>query len=130
MAPHPLYVREEAVNRKPSVDSLVVLAYKGHNTAKVTVIKGAADYVYDNGVKTGEVSGPNIPAMEAIGGTGDTITGMLSALRFKKDPSADTKALTLNRIIGKMIKCSPATQISEFIKAIPAALEEYEKEHR
>ncbi|MFA6355774.1 MAG: NAD(P)H-hydrate dehydratase [Candidatus Omnitrophota bacterium] len=130
MAPHPLYVREEVVNRKPSVDSLAVSAYKGHNTAKVTVIKGATDYVYDNGVKTGEVSMPNIPAMEAIGGTGDTITGMLSALRFKKDPSADTKALILNRIIGKAIRCSPATQISEFIKAIPAALEEYEKEYR
>lgn len=130
MAPHPLYVREEIANKDLTVASLAELAYKNKNTAKTTVIKGAVDYIYREGVKIKEVSGPNIPAMEAIGGTGDTITGMLSALRFKDDPDADYKVLVINRLIGEKIRCTPATQISEFIKAIPEAIEEYEKKFR
>ncbi len=130
MAPHPLYVREEIANKNLTVASLAGLAYNNKNTAKTTVIKGAIDYIYRDGAKVNEVTGPNIPAMEAIGGTGDTITGMLSALRFKGDPDADLKALTINRLIGERIGCTPATQISEFIKAIPEAVEEYEKKSR
>lgn len=130
MAPHPLYVREELVNKNMSVASLAESAYRNNNTAKTTVIKGVIDYIYRDGIKIGEVTGPNLPAMEAIGGTGDTITGMISALRYKGDPEADRKALILNRLIGEKIKCTPATQIAEFIKAIPEVIEEYEKKSR
>ncbi len=65
--------------------------------------------------------------MEAIGGTGDTITGMVSAFRYMKDAEADYKSLVINRLIGKEIKCNPATQIADFITAIPKVLERYEK---
>ncbi|MFA5339748.1 MAG: NAD(P)H-hydrate dehydratase [Candidatus Omnitrophota bacterium] len=130
MAPHPLYVREEIAYKDLTAGSLAGMAYKNRNTARTTVIKGAVDQVYRGGVKIKEVSGPNIPAMEAIGGTGDTITGMLSALRFKGDPDADFKALIINRLIGEKIRCTPATQISEFINAVPEAIEEYEKKSR
>jgi NAD(P)H-hydrate repair Nnr-like enzyme with NAD(P)H-hydrate dehydratase domain len=65
--------------------------------------------------------------MEAIGGTGDTITGMISGFRYRRDALPEYKALILNRLIGQRINCTPATQIGEFIKTIPAILEEYEK---
>ncbi len=70
---------------------------------------------------------PDLPAMEAIGGTGDTITGMLSALRSLKTADAELMALTVNRLVGRRIACTPATQIGEFIREIPAALEDYER---
>lgn len=126
-APHPLYVRSDLLNENISKESLIDAAYKNKNTAKTTIIKGAVDSIYTDNVKAKELRQPIIPAMEAIGGTGDTITGMLSALRYMNTQGADYKALVLNRLIGELIKCNPATQISEFIKAIPGALEKYEK---
>ena len=126
-APHPLYVRNGLLNGNASIEALLDLAYKNKNTARTTVVKGAIDYIYVDNLKVMELAQPNIPAMEAIGGTGDTITGMLSAFRYKNDPDADYKALVLNRLIGELIQCNPATQILDFIKAIPRALEKYEK---
>lgn len=126
-APHPLYVRSDLLNENIPLESLVESAYKNKNTAKTTIIKGAVDYIYTDNVKIKELSAPNIAAMEAIGGTGDTITGMVSAFRYMKDADADYKSLLINRIIGTEIKCDPATQIADFITAIPKVLERYEK---
>jgi NAD(P)H-hydrate repair Nnr-like enzyme with NAD(P)H-hydrate dehydratase domain len=126
-APHPLYVRSDLLNENIPKEALLDSAYKNKNTAKTTIIKGAVDYIYTNNVKIRELSQPNIPAMEAIGGTGDTITGMVSALRYMNSTDADYKALVLNRLIGELIACTAATQIADFIQAIPKALEEYEK---
>lgn len=128
-ASHPLYVRSEMAAASGNTDSLVVEAYRHRNAAHTLVVKGAVDRVYRDGVKVGECREPMIPAMEAIGGTGDTITGMLCALRSMGHLDAERKALTLNRIIGKRINCTPATQIGEFVRAIPLALEEYERRH-
>ena len=126
-APHPLYIRTELLNKINETAALVEEAYRNKNAARTLVIKGAIDYIYENGVLIKECRGPNIPAMEAMGGTGDTITGMISALRYRQDASSDYKALIVNRLTGQRIKCTPATQINEFIEAIPSVLEEYEK---
>ena len=126
-AAHPLYVRSELLKKVVDIDSLVKMAYQHKDAAGTLVVKGSVDYIYKNGIKTQECRAPNIPAMEAIGGTGDTITGMLSGLRYRGDEDPDHKALVVNRLIGKRINCTAATQISEFIRAIPATLEEYEK---
>ncbi|HOW43379.1 MAG TPA: NAD(P)H-hydrate dehydratase [Candidatus Omnitrophota bacterium] len=126
-AAHPLYVRQELLDQGLSRETLVETAYRKRTTARVTVVKGAIDYLYQDGRKVKEVSSPGIPAMEAVGGTGDTITGMLAAFRYCRIADGDYKALVLNRRIGQEIRCTPATQIAEFIKAIPAALEKYER---
>jgi len=126
-ASHPLYVRSELLNKVADIDSLVKLACKNGDAPHTIVVKGATDYIYQDGIRIKEYKGPNIPAMEAIGGTGDTITGMLTGLRYRKDEEPDYKALVTNRLIGKRIHCTPATQIKEFIGAIPTALEDYEK---
>lgn len=126
-APHPLYVRNDLLNESVPVETLMDSAYKSNNTATTTVVKGAVDYIYENNVFIKQLAQPNIPAMEAIGGTGDTITGMLSAFRGMGISDADYKALVINRVIGELIRCNPATQIIDFIRAIPRALEIYEK---
>ncbi len=126
-AAHPLYVRRDLQDKVNDMNSLVKAAYQHNNAARVLVVKGASDYIYKDGVRVTECHKPNIPAMEAIGGTGDTITGMLSGLRYHGNENADYEALFLNRLIGARINCTPATQINEFIKAIPAVLNEYEK---
>ena len=128
-APHPLYVRREIIGRVNDIDSLVAAAYRHRDAAKTLVIKGAIDYIFHDSIKIKECRDPNIPAMEAVGGTGDTITGMLTAFRSRGDEDADYKALLLNRLIGQFVRCTPATQIKQFIAAIPAVLEEYEKHH-
>ncbi len=126
-AAHPLYVRSELLDKVTDIDSLVEAAYRHKNAARTLVVKGAIDNIYQDGVKIKECRGPNIPAMEAIGGTGDTITGMISGLRYRKDEDSYYKALVVNRLVGKRINATPATQIKEFIRAIPTVLEEYEK---
>lgn len=126
-AAHPLYVRSDLLNKVTDIDSLVKTAYQNKDTAGTLVIKGATDYIYRDSIRVKECNVPNIPAMEAIGGTGDTITGMLSGFRYQGDENSDYKALVVNRLIGKRINCTPTTQISEFIRVIPLVLEKYEK---
>lgn len=126
-AAHPLYVRVELFGQLKETASLVEAAYRYKNAAKTLVVKGAVDFVYKDGMLVKECRQPNIPAMEAVGGTGDTITGMISGLRYRGDALSEYKALSINRWIGQRINCTPATQIGEFIKAIPASLEKYEK---
>jgi hypothetical protein len=125
-APHPLYVRRTAT-AEDDVEAMVRAAYSHRNAAKTLVVKGPVDYVYRRAVLVGTCEQPVVPAMEAIGGTGDTITGILSALRDRKVVDAELMALTVNRRIGRRLGCTPATQIREFIREIPAALEDYEK---
>jgi ADP-dependent NAD(P)H-hydrate dehydratase / NAD(P)H-hydrate epimerase len=126
-APHPLYVRRGLLNKVKDTDYLVSQIYKHRNAPRTIVLKGAVDRIFENGILIHKYGEHTIPAMESIGGTGDTITGMLSGLRYGGIKDADYQAVVLNRLIGKKINCHPATQIQEFIKAIPAALEEYEK---
>ena len=126
-AAHPLYVRTELLHQLNETASLVEAAYRHKNAAITLVVKGAIDSVYKDGALIKECRQPNIPAMEAIGGTGDTITGLITGFRYHEDGTPEYKALIINRLIGQRINCTPATQIREFIKAIPATLEEYEK---
>ena len=126
LAPHPLYVTAETLARTDDVDGLVRDARRHGNAARTLVVKGAVDHVYEDGAETHTVRRPDIPAMEAVGGTGDTVTGMLTALRSRGDAQADHTALVVNRLIAERIACTPATQIAAFIAAIPAALEEHE----
>jgi ADP-dependent NAD(P)H-hydrate dehydratase / NAD(P)H-hydrate epimerase len=129
-APHPLYVRRGLLNKVKDTDYLIGQIYKHQNAPRIIVLKGAEDCIFENGILVHKYDENSMPAMEAIGGTGDTITGMLSGLRYGGIKDADYHAVVLNRLIGKKINCNPATQIQEFIKAIPAVLKEYEKNIR
>jgi len=88
------------------------------------VVKGATDFIVEDGRVVGRVSTPDIPALEAIGGTGDTLTGMLSAFihaGFGFQEAAGLAAKT-NRLSGVHSVATPFTKIRQIIAAIPAAL--------
>ena len=62
--------------------------------------------------------------MEAIGGTGDTLTGIVSALvdSGMAIPKAAEIAARTNRLAGFYACPTPATQVMEIIRQIPRAL--------
>jgi NAD(P)H-hydrate repair Nnr-like enzyme with NAD(P)H-hydrate dehydratase domain len=62
--------------------------------------------------------------MEAIGGTGDSLTGLLTVLcgiDYKPEEAA-VVAAKVNRWTGHYAAPNPATQIAELIDKIPQAL--------
>jgi NAD(P)H-hydrate repair Nnr-like enzyme with NAD(P)H-hydrate dehydratase domain len=67
--------------------------------------------------------------MEAMGGTGDTLTGICAALidAGLSIEEAGKKAALTNRHAGHLCHPTPATQVLEIIDALPGALELVEK---
>ena len=63
-------------------------------------------------------------ALEAMGGTGDTLTGIVSALidSGMSIREASVVAMKANRLAGHYAKPTPSTQIIEVIHHIPKAL--------
>jgi NAD(P)H-hydrate repair Nnr-like enzyme with NAD(P)H-hydrate dehydratase domain len=63
--------------------------------------------------------------MEAIGGTGDTVTGLVAALiaSGRSIPEAAAIAARANRWAGVYAEPTPATQVIEIIDQIPKGLE-------
>lgn len=125
MAPHPFYTRGFILHQKNKVEDLIRQAYHNDNAATHLLVKGSTDYVVHQDRVVAKVESPSFPAMEAIGGTGDTLTGLLTALCGSGfDPlEAAVTAATANRFCGFFSHPTPATQICELIKAIPQALE-------
>lgn len=70
------------------------------------------------------VDQPTFDAMEAIGGTGDTLTGLLAELCTAGGDltEAAVTAARANRWTGWYDNPGPATQIIELIEKIPGAL--------
>jgi ADP-dependent NAD(P)H-hydrate dehydratase / NAD(P)H-hydrate epimerase len=64
--------------------------------------------------------------MEAIGGTGDTLTGIVAALIASGIDirEAAITASKVNRLAGVYAHPTPATQVREIIQYIPKALRE------
>ena len=88
------------------------------------VVKAAVDHIIVDGEVVGEVREPLVPALEAIGGTGDKITGIVSALIYSGlEPSdACIKAAQINRFMGELTNPTPATGIDKLIERIPEAV--------
>jgi hypothetical protein len=123
-APHPFYTRGFILHEDNHVPDLVARAYKNNNAARYLLVKGTRDCLAD---KTGILEMVDDPAeetMEAIGGTGDTLTGIVSVLIDAGMPvrEAAVVAMKTNRIAGRCAKPTPATQIVEIIRHIPEAL--------
>jgi hypothetical protein len=124
-APHPFYTRGFILQDEHRAPELIARAYEHDNAARFLLVKGSTDLVADQkGIKASIQNYPE-KAMEAIGGTGDTLTGMVSVLI---DAGMDVlKAATLaaqaNRLAGRYAAPTPATQVAEIIRHIPRALE-------
>ena len=127
-ATHPAYIRKHLfdtdVTRTPK---LVSAAYRQKNAARLLMVKGKIDYVVRNGEIIDTVTEPDVPELEAIGGTGDTITGMIAALVYAElEPhQAAIIAARANRMAGKMAQVTPATKIKQVVDRLPLVFKEY-----
>lgn len=123
-APHPFYTRGFLLHDHLTVPDLVKKAYAHGDASRWLVVKGETDHIAQSGRIVATIAEPRWEPMEAIGGTGDTLTGILAALCASgKDPldACRTAALT-NRWIGHIARPTPATQVADLIPAIPDAL--------
>lgn len=119
-AAHPMYTKPDFLSWNN--EALVKKAQECGNIPKTLVVKGNTDSVFTQGLLSCQVNEPSIPAMEAVGGTGDTVTGILAALQHLKVQDGIKKSLILNRLVGKKVNCTPRTQIAEFIKELDLSL--------
>jgi hypothetical protein len=125
-APHPFYTRGFILHDGTKVPELIARAYEHENAAKHLLVKGEKDYIVSrqNGV-VAVIDGPTRQALECIGGTGDTLTGIAAALIYSgmKISDAANLAARVNRVAGSLASPTPASQVIEIIRAIPEAIE-------
>ena len=124
-APHPFYTRGFILQDEKCVPDLIARAYAHKNAPRFLLVKGEKDYLADQyGIKA-TVDSPDDEAMEAIGGTGDTLTGIVTSLigSGMKIDDATIAAAKVNRLAGHYARLTPATQVIEIIHYIPKALE-------
>lgn len=125
-APHPFYTRGFILHEENLVPDLIGRAYRHKNAASYLLVKGANDYIANKNGIIAIIDSPNVEALEAIGGTGDTLTGIVSALIASgmDIESSSARAAKVNRLAGFFAKSTPATQIYDIIKQVPRALDE------
>jgi hypothetical protein len=130
-APHPFYTRGFILHEDMKVPALIERSYQHENAAACLLVKGQPDYVADQkGIHT-TIDMPVEAAMEAIGGTGDTVTGIAAALFGAgiEVKEASVLAARVNRLAGHYARPTPATQVMDIVEQIPAALAQILKEH-
>ncbi|MDX9787030.1 MAG: NAD(P)H-hydrate dehydratase [Desulfobacterales bacterium] len=124
LAPHPFYTRGFILHQNNRVPDLIRRAYQHGNAANHLLVKGNTDYIVTEDTVIETVAHPSFDAMEAIGGTGDTLTGLLTVFcgMGLKPANAAVSAARVNRWTGYYATPCPATQISELIDKIPLAV--------
>ncbi len=125
-APHPFYTRGFILHDENRVPDLIARAYEHHNAARYLLVKGEKDYVADQQGILAIIDSPMEETLEAIGGTGDTLTGIVAALIGAGMETRESAIIAahVNRLAGYYANPTPATQVMEIIRHIPGALEE------
>jgi len=125
-APHPFYTRGFILHEEAKVPELISRAYDHDNAARYLLVKGNVDLLADQNGILGAVDYPKEEALEAIGGTGDTLTGLVTSLIASGLPmdQAALAASRANRLAGQLSRPTPATSIKDIIRHIPTALKE------
>jgi hypothetical protein len=123
-APHPFYTRGFILHEEQKVPDLIARAYKHDNAARLLLIKGRVDYLAGAQGVNKTIEQPSEEALEPIGGTGDTLTGLVSALvsTGMELERAAVLSARANRIAGCLAAPTPATQVSAIIACIPQAI--------
>lgn len=123
-AMHPAYTRGFLTRLEDDPAQLIERAVSTGNAARYLCVKGRIDHICADGKILEAIGSPMIDALEPIGGTGDTITGMVAGLvsHGYAIPEACRIACSANRIAGQMAAVTPATQIDKIVSLIPAAL--------
>ena len=127
-ATHPAYIARHLFDTDiAQTPRLVAAAYEQKGAAKLLLVKGSSDFVVRNGEIIATITEPDVPALEAIGGTGDTITGLVSAFLYAglEPHEAAIIAAKANRVAGKAAHATPATRVQEVVQQFPAVYKEY-----
>jgi ADP-dependent NAD(P)H-hydrate dehydratase / NAD(P)H-hydrate epimerase len=130
-APHPFYTRGFILHEEMMAPGLIERAYQHENAAACLLVKGQPDYVATREGIHETIDSPVEAAMEPIGGTGDTVTGIVSALIGAgiEVKEAAVLAARVNRLAGHLARPTPATQVMAIVEQIPAALARILKEN-
>ncbi len=127
-ATHPAYIARHLFETEISyAPELAKAAYKNHGAASLLLVKGSTDYIIKDGEVLATITEPDVPELEAIGGTGDTITGLISALVYAELElhEAAIIAARANRMAGKYANATPATRVSQVIAQFPSVFKDY-----
>ena len=129
-ADHPSFTRGYIFNMEEDVPELIRRAYAGNNAAPTMFVKGKVDYICQDGRIVDTIEHPSIPTMEPIGGTGDLITGMISALIYAGVTPLQSCRIAgrVNRVAGELSQPTPATQIDKILQHLPRALATVQKQ--
>jgi len=130
-ASHPAYVSEHLLSADSNqVPQQVADAFQHGDAAKLLLVKGKTDYVGKDGKILATINEPDIPMLEPIGGTGDTITGLVSGLVYAgfEPEKAAVIACRTNRIAGELANPTPATKARQIIDYFDEALKITAKE--
>ncbi|MBP3731490.1 MAG: sugar kinase [Mailhella sp.] len=119
-APHPFYTRGFFLADGQDVPALARMAFDHEDSAKILLVKGKTDLIVEHGEVTASVSKPCIPFMEPIGGTGDIVTGLLTAFASAGIPlfQACVRAAQAARFAGEAADPTPATSVSQIMPFI------------
>lgn len=123
-APHPFYTRNFLLADESAAEALIASAVASENAAKHMLVKGKIDRYVKKDMVLDTVDGPDAPMLEPVGGTGDTLTGIVSALLASGLNMNDAcpAALRANRIMGELAHPTPASGIGDLLPFIPEAL--------
>lgn len=123
-APHPFYTRGFLLAEEKDVALLAKRAFEAENSAKYLITKGVTDSLIHNGSILAQVNAPSVPAMEAMGGTGDFVTGIFTGLLASGLELEEAALITMraNRYLGLLAQPSPASQVGTLLPHIPNAL--------
>ncbi len=125
IAPHPFYTRGFLLEDESRVEEYVSRAYAEDNAARHLLVKGAKDYIVREDRVLATVSQPSVEAMEAIGGTGDSLTGLVTAyLMSGMDiPEACYRAALANRYLGVLAHPTPAFSVADLLPFLEGAMQ-------
>nr|WP_183718359.1 NAD(P)H-hydrate dehydratase [Desulfovibrio intestinalis] len=123
-APHPFYTRGFLLAEEEDIPALLARAQAHGNCPANLIIKGRADHIVCDGQLTATVEEPSEPAMECIGGTGDLVTGLVTALLAGKVPlcKASLAAARLARLLARHCAPDPGTQVAQLLEQLPQVL--------
>jgi NAD(P)H-hydrate repair Nnr-like enzyme with NAD(P)H-hydrate dehydratase domain len=127
-ATHPAYINKHLFDTDiTQTPRLAKEAYRNRGAAKLLLVKGAIDYVVNESGIVATIDEPDIPELEAIGGTGDTITGLVAAFVYSdlKPHEAAILAARANRMAGRYAQVTPATKSREIIARFPDVFKDH-----
>jgi ADP-dependent NAD(P)H-hydrate dehydratase / NAD(P)H-hydrate epimerase len=124
-APHPFYTRGFLLQEENRVPELIQRAYENENAARYLLVKGQRDVVASADGLIAEISEPCVENMEPIGGTGDSLTGVVAALVHsgRSVPESARLGAIMNRVLGVLANPTPASSIADLLLSLPEAIQ-------